>query len=67
MTFNPDLTGSYNGQPFTYECDVPDKGDISITISSDGSTDKFSLMSISDKSIKLFFHKFKRSITLTKQ
>lgn len=67
LTFNSDLSGSYNGQPFTYECDVPDKGDISIAITSDGSADKFSLMSVSDKSMKLFFHKFKRSITLTKQ
>lgn len=67
LTFNSDLTGSYNGQPFTYECDVPDQGDISIIITSDGSTDKISLMSVSDKSIKLFFHKFKRSLTLIKQ
>ncbi len=67
LTFNSDLTGCYNGQPFTYECDTPDHGDISITITSDSSTDKFSLMSVSDKSIKLFFHKFKRSLTLTKQ
>lgn len=67
LTFNSDLTGSYNGQPFTYECDVPGQGDISLAITSDGSADRFSLMSVSDKSIKLFFHKFKRSITLTKQ
>lgn len=66
MTFSDESTGTYNGTPFTYKVNSPQKGGISIKMEN-GSTITFLVLELNSSSMKIAPRFSKKQFVLTKQ